>query len=98
MLSVRGLLALVVIAALGYVALRLTWPADCEECSAIPEAFVLQGALALWLLVLVATVVVGVRPRVALAQWFQTGLTFAPGTTTPAFACRGGLIELRGKP
>lgn len=60
MLSVRGLLALVVIAALGYVALRLVWPADCEECSAMPEASVMLGAFALWLLVLVATVVVGV--------------------------------------
>lgn len=59
MLSVRGLLALVVIAALGYVALRLILPADCEECSAMPEALVWQGALVLWLLVLVATVVVG---------------------------------------
>lgn len=64
MLSVRGLLALVVIAAVGYVALRLTWPADCEECSAMPEASLLQGALGLWLLVLVATVGVG-----ALLVW-----------------------------
>lgn len=64
MLSVRGLLALVVIAAVGYVALRLTWPADCEECSAMPEALLLQGALGLWLLVLVATVGVG-----ALLAW-----------------------------
>ncbi len=58
MVSVRGLLALVAIAALGYVALRLIWPADCEECSAEPEAFVVWGAFALWLLVLVTTVVV----------------------------------------
>jgi len=58
MVSARGLLALVVVAALGYVALRLTWPADCEECSAMPEASVLLGAIALWLLVFLATVVV----------------------------------------
>lgn len=60
MLSVRGLLALVVIAALGYVALRLAWPADCGECSAEPAVSVMLGALALWLLVLVATVIVGI--------------------------------------
>jgi hypothetical protein len=40
------------------VALRLIWPADCEECSAEPEALVLWGAFALSLLVLVATVLV----------------------------------------
>ena len=58
MLSLRGLFALVVGTALGYVALRVILPADCSECSAEPEVWLLFGAVGLWVLMLATTVVV----------------------------------------
>jgi hypothetical protein len=71
MLSLRGLFALVVVTALGYVALRVTLPADCEECSAEPEAWVLFGAIGLWLMVLAMTVVVAL---VLAWRWLRSAL------------------------
>lgn len=72
MLSLRGLFALVFVTALGYVALRVTLPTDCSECSAEPEAWLLFGALGLWVLMLAVTVVVAL---VLAWRWLKVRLT-----------------------